>query len=114
MPKRVVQGIVTSDKMSKTRRVEIARLTKHPVYGKYIRGRTICYAHDETNESSVGDKVELIESPPLSRLKRWRLVKVLAKSTDVDMAALKANRKGGAKTEVEALEAAPSAAAPKA
>jgi len=113
MPKRVVQGIVTSDKMSKTRRVEIARLTKHPVYGKYIRGRTICYAHDEANESSVGDKVELIESPPLSKLKRWQLVKVLAKSTDVDMAALKASRKSGARVE-ETLEAAPAAGKAKA
>jgi len=81
--------------MSKTRRVELPRLTKHPMYGKYIQGRTICYAHDENNESSVGDKVEIIESPPLSKLKRWMLVKVLAKSTDVDLAALKAARKSG-------------------
>ncbi len=93
MPKRVVQGIVTSDKMSKTRRVEIARLTKHPVYGKFIRGRTVCYAHDDANESSVGDLVEIVESPPLSKLKRWMLVKVIQKSTDVDLAALKASRK---------------------
>jgi len=106
MPKRVVQGIVTSDKMSKTRRVELARLTKHPMYGKYIRGRTICYAHDENNESAVGDKVEIIESPPLSKLKRWKLVKVLAKSTDVDLVALKAARKGSTPTEGEALESA--------
>jgi small subunit ribosomal protein S17 len=95
MPKRVVQGIVTSDKMSKTRRVEIARLTKHPTYKKYVRGKTVCYAHDEQNESAVGDKVEIIESEPLSKLKRWRLVKVVAKSTDVDLAALRAARKSG-------------------
>lgn len=107
MPKRVVQGIVTSDKMSKTRRVELARLTKHPMYGKYIRSRTICYAHDENNESSVGDKVEIIESPPLSKLKRWRLVKVIEKSTDVDLVALKAARKGSAAGEGEALEVSP-------
>lgn len=107
MPKRVVQGIVTSDKMSKTRRVELARLTKHPMYGKYIRSRTICYAHDENNESSVGDKVEIIESPPLSKLKRWRLVKVIEKSTDVDLAALKAARKGNAAGEGESLEVSP-------
>jgi small subunit ribosomal protein S17 len=113
MPKRVVQGIVTSDKMSKTRRVELARLTKHPMYGKYIRGRTICYAHDENNESSVGDKVEIIESPPLSKLKRWTLVKVLQKSTDVDLAALKAARKGAAGAESEVLEAAKSGDAAK-
>ncbi len=93
MPRRVVQGIVTSDKMSKTRRVELARMTKHPMYGKYIRSRTICYAHDENNESAVGDRVEIIESRPLSKLKRWELVRVLEKSTDVDLVALKAARK---------------------
>jgi len=71
------------------------------MYGKYIRGRTICYAHDENNESAVGDKVEIIESPPLSKLKRWTLVKVLTKSTDVDLAALKAARKGSLSVEIE-------------
>lgn len=96
MPKRIVQGIVTGDKTSKTRRVELARLTQHPTYKKYVRGKTICYAHDENNESSVGDKVEIIESQPLSKLKRWRLVRVVAKSTDVDVAALRAARKGEA------------------
>ncbi|MEP1644295.1 small ribosomal subunit protein uS17, partial [Rhodopirellula bahusiensis] len=54
MPKRVVAGIVTSDKMSKTRRVEIARLVKHPKYKKYIRRRTVCHVHDENNDSGVG------------------------------------------------------------
>ena len=77
MPKRVVSGIVTSDKMSKTRRVEINRLVKHPKYKKYIRRRTVCYAHDEGNESGTGDRVEIIESAPLSKLKRWRLVRVI-------------------------------------
>ena len=90
MPKRVVSGIVTSDKMSKTRRVEINRLVKHPKYKKYIRRRTVCYAHDEGNESGTGDRVEIIESAPLSKLKRWRLVRVLEKSTEVDVAALRA------------------------
>jgi small subunit ribosomal protein S17 len=104
MPKRVIQGTVTGDKTSKTRRVELARLTKHPVYGKYVRSKTICYAHDENNESAVGDRVEIIESQPLSKLKRWRLVKVVAKSTDVDLAALRAARKGGANLETEGLD----------
>ena len=93
MPKRVVSGIVTSDKMSKTRRVEINRLVKHPKYKKYVRQRTVCYAHDEENVSGAGDRVEIIESQPLSKLKRWRLVRVLEKSTDVDVAALRAARK---------------------
>jgi small subunit ribosomal protein S17 len=106
MPKRVVSGIVTSDKMSKTRRVEINRLVQHPKYKKYIRQRTVCYAHDETNESGAGDLVEIIESEPLSKLKRWRLVRVLEKSTEVDLAALRAARKGATQAESEAIEAA--------
>ena len=93
MPKRVVSGTVTSDKMDKTRRVEINRLVKHPKYKKYIRRRTVCHVHDENNESGVGDRVEIIESEPLSKLKRWRLVRVLEKSTEVDVAALRAARK---------------------
>ena len=55
MPKRVVSGIVTSDKMSKTRRVEINRLVKHPKYKKYIRRRTVCYAHDEEGAYAAGE-----------------------------------------------------------
>jgi len=106
MPKRLVSGIVTSDKMSKTRRVEINRLVQHPKYKKYIRQRTVCYAHDEENESGAGDLVEIVESEPLSKLKRWRLVRVLEKSTEVDLAALRAARKGATQAEAEAIEAA--------
>jgi small subunit ribosomal protein S17 len=106
MPKRVVSGIVTSDKTSKTRRVEINRLVQHPKYKKYIRRRTVCYAHDEQNESGAGDRVEIIESEPLSKMKRWRLVRVLEKSTEVDVAALRAARKGATQAESEAIEAA--------
>jgi small subunit ribosomal protein S17 len=106
MPKRVVSGIVTSDKMSKTRRVEINRLVQHPKYKKYIRQRTVCYAHDEQDESGAGDLVEIIESEPLSKLKRWRLVRVLEKSTEVDLAALRAARKGAETEAIEAIEAA--------
>ena len=67
MPKRVAVGVVTSDKMDKTRRVEIARLVRHPKYGKYVRSKTICYVHDEENESGAGDTVEIMESRPLSK-----------------------------------------------
>ena len=112
MPKRVVSGIVTSDKMSKTRRVEINRVVKHPKYKKYIRRRSVCYAHDENNESGAGDRVEIIESQPLSKLKRWRLVRVLEKSTEVDVAALRAARKGATQAESEAIEAAHVGATP--
>ena len=66
MPKRVETGIVTSDKTAKTRRVEIPRLVRHPRYGKFVRRKTICYVHDENNESHLGDLVEIVESRPLS------------------------------------------------
>src|SRR6266496_5745387 len=78
--RRVEIGVVTSDKMNKTRRVEIPRLVKHQRYGKYIRRRTICYAHDEQNESHTGDTVEIMETRPLSKLKNWRLVRVVTKA----------------------------------
>lgn len=80
MPRKVAIGIVTSDKMNKTRRVEIPRLAPHPKYGKYMRRRTICYVHDENNQSHVGDWVEIVESRPLSRLKRWKLVRIVRTS----------------------------------
>ncbi len=78
--RRVEIGVVTSDKMNKTRRVEIPRLVKHLRYGKYIRRRTICHVHDENNESHLGDTVEIMESRPLSKLKNWRLVRVVRKA----------------------------------
>ena len=78
--RRVEIGVVTSDKMNKTRRVEIPRLVKHPRYGKYIRRRTICHVHDEQNASRTGDTVEIMESRPLSKTKHWRLVRVVNKA----------------------------------
>jgi small subunit ribosomal protein S17 len=77
--RRTAVGVVTSDKMNKTRRVEIPRLVKHPRYGKYIKRRTICHVHDEQNESRTGDTVEIMETRPLSKTKNWRLVRVVAK-----------------------------------
>jgi len=79
-PRRKLTGVVTSDKMSKTRRVEIQRLVKHKQYGKYIKRRTVCYVHDENNESHVGDVIEIMESRPMSKLKRWRIVRVVTKA----------------------------------
>src|SRR6266481_2975235 len=80
--RRVEIGVVTSDKMNKTRRVEIPRLVKHPRYGKYIRRRTICHVHDEANQSRTGDQVEIMETRRLSKTKTWRLVKVVAKAPE--------------------------------
>ncbi|HWG43816.1 MAG TPA: 30S ribosomal protein S17 [Gemmataceae bacterium] len=78
--RRVEVGVVTSDKMDKTRRVEIPRLVKHPRYGKYIRRRTVCHVHDEANESRLGDTVEIMETRPLSKTKSWRLTRVVIKA----------------------------------
>lgn len=93
MPKRLMTGRVKSDKMSKTRVVEIARLVKHPKYKKFYRDRTTCYVHDENNESGEGDTVQIIESKPMSKKKRWTLVKVIEKSSAVDVAAMRAARR---------------------
>jgi small subunit ribosomal protein S17 len=78
--RRTEVGVVTSDKMNKTRRVEIPRLVKHQRYGKFIRRRTVCHVHDEANESRVGDTVEIMEARPLSKTKHWRLVRVVTKA----------------------------------
>jgi small subunit ribosomal protein S17 len=79
MAKRVEIGVVTRDKADQTRRVEIARMVKHPIYGKTMRRRTVCYAHDAENVSKIGDTVEIEESRPVSKLKRWVLTRVVAK-----------------------------------
>ena len=93
MPKRQIIGVVTGDKMQKTRRVEIDRQVRHPKYGKILRRHTVCHVHDEKNESQIGDTVEIIESRPLSKLKRWDLVRVVSKSQQVDIAAMRAAAK---------------------
>ena len=90
MPKRVQTGIVTSDKAAKTRRVEIPRLVKHPRYGKYVHRKTVCHVHDENNESSVGDLVEIVESRPMSKTKRWALSRVVEKGRMLDLVAMRA------------------------
>ncbi len=90
MPKNVSIGVVTSDRMAKTRRVEIARLVKHPKYGKILRRKTVCHVHDEVEVSHVGDTVEIRESRPRSKTKRWELVRVVTKGRLVDIAAMRA------------------------
>ncbi len=77
MPKQVAVGVVTRAKCDKTRRVEIARLVKFPIYGKYVRRKTVCYVHDENNEFHVGDVVRITETRPLSKTKRWRVVELI-------------------------------------
>ncbi len=70
-------GVVTSDKMQKTITVVVERLVKHPLYKKYVRERTVLKAHDEKNEAKIGNVVEIEFSRPLSKTKRWTLVRIV-------------------------------------
>ncbi len=74
---KIMTGVVVSDKMDKTVVVLVSRLIKHSVYKKYIRRRAKFMAHDEQNDAHMGDTVEIIESRPLSRFKRWRLIRII-------------------------------------
>jgi small subunit ribosomal protein S17 len=73
-------GVVVSDKMDKTRVVLVEMITQHPKYRKYIKKRKKFYAHDEDNSSHVGDVVRIMETRPLSKLKRWRIVEIIRKA----------------------------------
>jgi small subunit ribosomal protein S17 len=81
MPRRVLQGIVVSDKMDKTVVVRVERLVRDPQYEKYVRRYSRFMAHDENNACKVGDKVRIIEHRPLSKRKRWKVQETLAKAT---------------------------------
>ena len=78
--RRTVEGQVVSNKMQKTIRVRVLRAFKHPKYEKRIRRQTIYIAHDEKEEAKMGDTVQITETRPLSKTKRWRLVKVMIKA----------------------------------
>ena len=73
-------GFVISSKMDKTISVKIEKRVPHPMYGKIVRRILKVYAHDEKNAASIGDKVEIMESRPISKLKRWFLVKIIKKA----------------------------------
>ena len=103
MPKKVVVGVVTSDKMSKTRVVEIPRLVRHAKYGKYLRTKTVCHVHDGDEQSHLGDTVEIVESRPRSRTKRWELVRIVVPGRATDQAA----RSRAELLESEIMETAP-------
>src|SRR4029079_6473597 len=89
MPKKVSIGVVTSDKMAKTPRVEIPRLVRHPKYGKILRRKTVCHVHDEAEEAKLGDTVEIVESRPRSKTTRCDLVRIVSKSQLVDISAMR-------------------------
>ena len=73
-------GLVTSNRMDKTITVAIERKVKHPIYGKFVKKTTRFHAHDEKNECTIGDTVRIMETRPLSKTKRWRLVEVVEKA----------------------------------
>ena len=72
-------GVVSSNKMDKTITVNVERKVKHPLYGKFLKKTTKFHAHDEKNECSIGDTVKIMETRPMSKTKRWRLVEVVEK-----------------------------------
>lgn len=77
--KRVI-GVVVSDKMDKTRVVEVVEHTMHPLYKKFVKRSTKYHMHDEKNETKSGDRVQIIETRPLSKTKRWRLVNIVERA----------------------------------
>ena len=85
--KKILVGNVASAKAAKTLRVEIDRRFRHRKYGKIVRGRTVCYAHDEEEQASEGDLVEIVESTPRSKTKRWDLVRIVKKADTVAVGA---------------------------
>lgn len=93
-PRRTQIGFVSSRSGDKSIKVTVAYKTPHPLYHKVVNRQTVLHVHDEKNETKVGDKVEVMETRPLSRLKRWRVVSIIQKSvaahgaiTETDVAA---------------------------
>ena len=81
MPKKVYTGKVISDKMDKTVVVAVEKLTRHPLYKKTIKKIAKFKAHDEENKCKAGDKVSIVESRPLSKDKRWRVLEIVEKES---------------------------------
>ncbi len=80
MPRKVMEGVVVSNKMDKTVVVRVTRSSRHPLYGKVLRRTTKYMAHDEEGACKEGDVVRIEESRPISRLKRWRVIEVVRPS----------------------------------
>lgn len=78
--RKVIQGVVASDKMDKSRVVVVERRVKHPLYKKYVKKTSRFMAHDEQNDSHTGDTVVIMETRPLSKNKRWRLVEIVERA----------------------------------
>ena len=73
-------GVVTSNKMNKTVAVTVERKLRHPIYGKFVKKTKSFMAHDENNDCSIGDVVKIIETRPMSKLKRWRVVEIIERA----------------------------------
>ncbi|MDO4695589.1 30S ribosomal protein S17 [Porphyromonas sp.] len=78
--RKVRQGVVSSNKMDKTITVAVRWKEKHPIYGKFVNKTKKYYAHDEKNECNIGDTVRIMETRPLSRMKRWRLLQIIERA----------------------------------
>ena len=86
--RRTVVGVVSSRSGDKSIKVVVPFKTPHPLYHKVVNRQTVLHVHDEKNETKVGDKVEVMETRPISRLKRWRVVSVLQKAVTAEGAAI--------------------------
>ena len=89
--RKTIIGFVTSRSGDKSIKVTIPYKTPHPLYHKVINRKTVVHVHDEKNETKVGDKVEIMETRPLSRLKRWRIVSVVERAITTDAVAISEN-----------------------
>ena len=79
--RRTLRGVVTSAKMDKTIAIQVERTRKHPKYGKYVRQSSKHLVHDEEGKATVGDMVEVVSTRPLSKTKRWRLLRIVSTGT---------------------------------
>jgi small subunit ribosomal protein S17 len=86
--RRTQLGFVSSRSGDKTVKVTVAYKTPHPLYHKVVNRQTVLHVHDEKNETRVGDKVEVMETRPLSRLKRWRIITIIQKAVTTDAVAI--------------------------
>src|SRR5215475_11197440 len=103
-----VIGMVTSDKVSKTRKVVFEYLARHAKYNKYVKRQTVLHVHDEKNESRLGDQVEVMSCRPISKTKTYRLVRIVTKATQIDTSILEGEAsKMFEKKKEEAAAAAP-------
>jgi small subunit ribosomal protein S17 len=91
-----ITGTVVSSKMNKTIVVQVMRMVKHPLYGKYLRHYSRMYVHDADNQCQVGDVVKIQQTRPISKSKRWKLVAIVRKSELTDVPELVADASGAA------------------